>query len=330
VRVMIDANHGGEVARLAVLGRGPDPAPEAGPSTAPAGEVARLAVPLPRPAPDEHRAVTPRRLDEERPRRRPALSPSRAADFKQCPLLYRFRVVDRLPEQRSPAQVRGIVVHAVLERLFGLPAPERLPGRAHGLLAEVAAELTPEDRALLDEADAARLVDAYFTMEDPTRLSPQACEVFLEAELESGVGLRGYVDRLDVDAAGELRIVDYKTGTAPRAVFEARALFQLKFYALVLLRSRGVLPRQLRLLYLGDGESLGLRPGREELERFERTLVALWRAVQRAAPTGDFRPSPGRLCTWCSHQAVCPAFGGTPPPYPGWPGEPAGDQDAQP
>jgi putative RecB family exonuclease len=268
----------------------------------------------------------PRRPDE-RPRRRPALSPSRAGDFKQCPLLYRFRVVDRLPEQRSPAQVRGIVVHAVLERLFGLPAPERVPARAHELLAEVVAELTPEDRALLDGADAARLVDAYFAMEDPTRLSPQACEVFLEAELESGVELRGYVDRLDVNAAGELRIVDYKTGAAPRAVFEARALFQLKFYALVLLRSRGVLPRQLRLMYLGDGESLSHRPGHEELERFERTLVALWRAVQRAAPTGDFRPSPGRLCSWCSHQAFCPAFGGTPPPYPGWPDDRSGDQE---
>ncbi|MCD2194973.1 RecB family exonuclease [Actinomycetospora endophytica] len=278
-----------------------------------------LAVPLPRPAPDGARPVTPLRLDEERPRRRPALSPSRAADFKQCPLLYRFRVVDRLPEERSPAQVRGIVVHAVLERLFGLPALERVPTRAHALLAEVVAELTEQDRALIDEADAARLIDAYFAMEDPRRLAPEACEVFLEAELESGVGLRGYVDRLDVNAAGDVRIVDYKTGTAPRAVFEARALFQLKFYALVLLRSRGVLPRQLRLMYLGDGESLSYHPERDELERFERTLVALWQAVLRAAPTGDFRPNPGRMCGWCSHQATCPAFGGTPPAYPGWP-----------
>jgi putative RecB family exonuclease len=296
---------------------------------APAGQ--QLAVPLPRAAPDEPRQVTPRRLDEERPRRRPALSPSRAADFKQCPLLYRFRVVDRLPERRSPAQVRGIVVHAVLERLFGLPAAQRVPARARALLAEVAAELTEADRALLDAAGAARLVEAYFAMEDPTRLAPEACEVFLEAELDSGVGLRGYVDRLDVGAGGELRIVDYKTGAAPRALFEARALFQLKFYALVLLRSRGVLAHQLRLMYLGDGESLSLRPGREELERFERTLVALWDAVLRAAPTGDFRPSPGRMCAWCSHQAACPAFGGTPPAYPGWPDDArddhAGDQE---
>ncbi len=243
------------------------------------------------------------------------------------PLLYRFRVVDRLPEQRSPAQVRGIVVHAVLERLFGLAAPERVPARARVLLDEVLAELTPEDRALVADADAIKLIDAYFAMEDPRRLSPEACEVFLEAELDSGVRLRGYVDRLDVNAAGDLRIVDYKTGAAPRAVFEARALFQLKFYALVLLRSRGVLPRQLRLMYLGDGESLSHRPERDELERFERTLVALWQAVQRAAPTGDFRPSPSRMCTWCSHQASCPAFGGTPPAYPGWPDDQSKDQE---
>src|SRR4051794_1522843 len=65
----------------------------------------------------------------------PALSPSRAADFMQCPLLYRFRVVDRLPEAPSAAAVRGTVVHAVLERLFDLPAPERTPAAAHRLLA---------------------------------------------------------------------------------------------------------------------------------------------------------------------------------------------------
>ncbi|MCD2187505.1 RecB family exonuclease [Actinomycetospora soli] len=262
----------------------------------------------------------PRTSPEDRPRRRPALSPSRAGDFKQCPLLYRFRAVDRLPERRSPAQLRGIVVHAVLERLFALDPPLRRPERAHGLLAEVVAELDATDRELLgDPAAAGALVDAYFAMEDPRRLRPEACEVFLETELASGVGLRGYVDRLDVSPDGDVRIVDYKTGAAPREVVEARALFQLKFYALVLLRARGVLPRQLRLMYLADGQSLTHSPTVAELERFERTVVALWAAILRAAPTGDFRPNPGRMCGWCAHQAVCPAFGGTPPDYPGWP-----------
>ncbi len=48
------------------------------------------------------------------------LSPSRAADFMSCPLKYRFRVIDRLPERPSPAAARGTVVHAVLERLYGV------------------------------------------------------------------------------------------------------------------------------------------------------------------------------------------------------------------
>ena len=46
--------------------------------------------------------------------RRPSLSPSRAADFKTCPLLYRFRTIDRLPEKKSLAAVRGTLVHSVL------------------------------------------------------------------------------------------------------------------------------------------------------------------------------------------------------------------------
>ncbi|HEY6295695.1 MAG TPA: PD-(D/E)XK nuclease family protein, partial [Streptosporangiaceae bacterium] len=62
------------------------------------------------------------------------MSPSRAADFMTCPLLYRFRVIDRLPEPPSPATARGTLVHAVLERLFDLPAAQRSPEAARALV----------------------------------------------------------------------------------------------------------------------------------------------------------------------------------------------------
>ena len=64
----------------------------------------------------------------------PSLSPSRAGDFLTCPLLYRFRVIDRLPEPPSPAAARGTLVHAVLERLFDNPPAERTPPAAHSLV----------------------------------------------------------------------------------------------------------------------------------------------------------------------------------------------------
>ena len=163
---------------------------------------------------------------------------------------------------------------------------------------------------------AAELLGNYFALEDPTRLEPESREQLVEVVVE-GVRLRGYVDRLDVSPAGDLRVVDYKTGTSPREAFEAKALFQMKFYALVLWRTRGVVPRQLRLIYLADTDTLSYSPDAEELERFERTAAGdLGRRSSRALQTGDFRPSPSRLCDWCDHKALCPAFGGTPPPYP--------------
>ncbi len=268
--------------------------------------------------------------------RRPALSPSRAADFKQCPLLYRFRAIDRLPEPPSTAQLRGSVVHAALEQLYGLPAPQRGVATAQALVEpawdrviaekpELAADFGSEQRtSLLKEACA--LLSGYYRLEDPTGFDPQSCEQRVEVELADGTLLRGFIDRIDVAPTGELRVVDYKTGKAPpaaRALAEFKALFQMKFYAVALLRSRGVLPTRLRLIYLADGQLLDYAPDRDELLRFEKTLAAIWRAIQSAAATGDFRPSRSRLCDWCPHQALCPVFGGTPPPYPGWPEQPA-------
>src|SRR5687768_7252706 len=63
-----------------------------------------------------------------------ALSPSRAGDFMTCPLMYRYRTIDRLPEAPSPDAARGTLVHKVLEDLFDLPAPERTPERAADML----------------------------------------------------------------------------------------------------------------------------------------------------------------------------------------------------
>jgi putative RecB family exonuclease len=258
-----------------------------------------------------------------------SLSPSRAADFKACPLLYRFRCVDRLPEEPSLAATRGTLVHAVLEELFDRPAAERTVEAARALLPAAwqrVREEEPEvERLFADDLDgnefaewmasAATLLGNYFRLEDPTALEPESREQLIEVVVD-GVRLRGYVDRLDVNPAGDLRVVDYKTGSTPREAFEAKALFQMKFYALVLWRTRGVVPRQLRLMYLSDVDTLSYAPEAEELMRFERTVLAIWAAIQRAMQTGDFRPSPSRLCDWCSHKALCPAFGGTPPPFP--------------
>lgn len=265
---------------------------------------------------------------------RPAsLSPSRAADFMRCPLLYRFRVIDKLPEKPSAAATRGTVVHAVLERLFDAPAAERtapraramVPGEWERLLAakpELAELFKEEGGAPAPErlaewlTGAQTLVEQWFSLEDPTRLEPAERELFVETELESGLTLRGIIDRLDIAPTGDVRIVDYKTGKAPAPQYSGEALFQMKFYALVLWRLRGTVPRRLQLVYLGSGDVLTYDPDERDLLAVERKVQALWEAIRMATETGAFLPRQTKLCGWCDHQAHCPEFGGTPPPYP--------------
>jgi putative RecB family exonuclease len=259
-----------------------------------------------------------------------SLSPSRAGDFLTCPLLYRFRVIDRLPEPPSHAAARGTLVHAVLEHLFDSPAAARTPAAAHALVEPQWSRLLaeePELAGLFDSeeergawlAEATVMLDRYFTLEDPRRIEPAHRELSVEAELASGLRLRGYIDRLDVAPGGETRIVDYKTGGAPPEEFEARALFQMRFYALVLWRAQHRVPKLLQLMYLGNGVIVRYEPDETDLLATERKVEALWQAIERARRNRDWRPRPGRICEWCAHQAICPAFGGTPPPVPDGP-----------
>jgi putative RecB family exonuclease len=257
-----------------------------------------------------------------------ALSPSRASDFMQCPLLYRFRVIDKLPQAPSAAAARGTLVHAVLERVFDLPAAGRTLDAAAAMVGPQWAallEAEPELAELVDSddpealglwvKDAVALVERWFTLEDPTRLEPAERELYVETDLD-GLTLRGYVDRLDIAPTGEIRVVDYKTGRSPSELFEGKALFQMKFYALVLWRLHGTIPRMLQLVYLGNSEIVRYTPDEADLRATERKLKALWRAIEHAAITGDWRPRTSRLCDWCDHRALCPAWGGTPPELP--------------
>jgi len=258
----------------------------------------------------------------------PSLSPSRAGDFMTCPLLYRFRVIDRIPERPSREAVRGTVVHQVLEDLFDLAPAERTLARATSMLPAAWELVRSQDEAAATQlfetaeeaeewlASAVPLLETYFRLEDPSRLDPAERELRVETTLDDGLVLRGYVDRLDRNAAGDTRVVDYKTGKAPGEGFEQKALFQMRFYALVLWRATGTVPRMLQLLYLGNEQVLRYEPEESDLLATERKVKALWAAIQRAHETGDWRPSPSKLCGWCDHQSLCPAYGGTPPPLP--------------
>ncbi|MDN5894430.1 MAG: PD-(D/E)XK nuclease family protein, partial [Nocardioides sp.] len=91
--------------------------------------------------------------EDARPKR---LSPSRAGDFLQCPRMYAAKVVDKIPDPPTAAQAKGVLVHQVLEDLYGWPVAHRTLENAQAHLAEAWVKVVhpDENRDYLDHMDA--------------------------------------------------------------------------------------------------------------------------------------------------------------------------------
>ncbi|HEX5947452.1 MAG TPA: PD-(D/E)XK nuclease family protein [Acidimicrobiales bacterium] len=249
------------------------------------------------------------------------LSPSKVSSFTDCALAFRFSAIDRLPEPPTPAATKGTLVHAALERLHLLPAAERTPEAGLACLDEAAAELRSDpdylgldlstEQAATFHAEAADLVRNYFQLEDPTAIQAIGLELKVEAEID-GIRLRGIIDRLELDADGELIVTDYKTGSAPSTQHERKRLSGVHIYSLLCEQLLGRRPRSVQLLYLKAPLAITTVPTDRSTRGTRRTLGAVWQAVERACEREDFRPQRSRLCDWCAFQAYCPSFGGDP------------------
>lgn len=243
------------------------------------------------------------------------LSPSRLSDFINCPQLYKYRVIDRLPEPLSLDAERGTLVHDILEEIFNFPQPERTIDQALEILPskwEIQQESKPELRELitsqkewLDRVIA--LLKNYFSLEDPRSFESTYRELHVESTLSDLIYLHGYVDRLDIAPTGEVRIVDYKTGKAPKPGWEEKAFFQLQIYALLYWRNENVIPKLLQLIYLGDSQILKSAPTEAELQRTERKVLNLADEINRAMSEDKWSTKPSRLCDWCYFKTICPA-----------------------
>lgn len=258
-----------------------------------------------------------------------SLSPSKVSAFRDCALAFRFSAIDRLEEPPSPHATKGTLVHRALERLFWHhDAGDRGREEARAELEAAWEELEGSgelDALALDRderrgflADADSLVEGYLRLEDPNRVTPIGVELTLEAHV-GGTLLRGIIDRLDVDAEGELVVVDYKTGRVPSANQEQQRLGGVQFYALLCEQVLGRRPAKVRLMYLRQPVCIEADPSDQAIEGLRRRTTAVWAAIERACAADDFRPKPSALCGWCAFKALCPAFGGDPSLAASWP-----------
>jgi putative RecB family exonuclease len=246
------------------------------------------------------------------------LTPSKLGKFVSCPLSFRYSYIDHIPEPATIYQVRGTLVHRALQVLFSdTAAGERTEEAAAAALDAAWAEVesSPDVTGLgLDEGatrtflrEAAALVAHYFSLEDPTAVHAVGLELDLRAPF-GNVELRGIIDRVDRLANGDLVVIDYKTGRAPRPEQSRGRLAGVQFYAFLCQQVLGARPSEIRLMYLKDRVVIVESPTDQSMRGLQQRARAVWSAIERACESEDFRPNPTPLCKSCAYQSLCPAF----------------------
>ena len=249
------------------------------------------------------------------------LSPSRVDSFLKCPLAFRFSSIEHLPEPPSAPATKGSLVHRALELLLALPAAERTRAAGDECFEQAAAEYLsdPDFTGLhLSDAesaeffaDARRLAQGYFDIENPTDVQPVGLELRVEAPV-GDVLLRGIIDRLELDAEGRYVITDYKSSTAPPPAYQAEKFHQLQSYAYMVEHVYGQRPATLRLMYLRCGSVISSTPTGPSLRAAANRTTAVHQAVATACSTGNFAAKRSNLCSYCFFKDWCPEFGGDP------------------
>ena len=251
-------------------------------------------------------------------------SHSSISAYRECPLRYGYRYVERLPGEVRPGQYAfGSSVH----RAFEVYVLARIRARADGfggpepqlLRATVDAELDASGLAP-DEIAEARLRAApvlahFFAMDAGRDAEPVAVELGFGVDVSipgrsDVVRFVGYLDRVDRAPDGTTEIVDYKTGR-PRDQANVDRDRQLTAYAFAAARGAlrdpttgEILPPASRVgLYFADaGTLVWTTRDADQLAAFEADLVETVGRIR----SRDFPARPERWrCDWCECGKTC-------------------------
>ena len=264
----------------------------------------------------------------------PKFSYSKLDTFVQCPMKYKYKYVDGNYVQSDAVHLDlGNLLHKVLEIKYrniieGIP-------NDYAYLKEVylkgIAEDTDKDKGnFIIGVNAIKEKfgeDTFFEVNTKSNLSyedklktflyylendsigeqwkPLAVEINFNFEYEGKVILNGFIDRIDINDKGKLRVVDYKSSNK---VYEDKDLttpLQMFIYALACENIFGKTPVEFMydMILLGE-KQLACTKGyyKRGLKKLNKILDSIFEAEK----TGLYAPKATPLCHWCDFSVTNP------------------------
>jgi RecB family exonuclease len=239
------------------------------------------------------------------------LSFSRVDTYQLCPRKFRYAYIDRLPSVPSPHLSFGSSIHAALEAFYdrklpGCPSEDELLGFLYEGWETAGFQALTREEQLEYYRHAQDVLRRFHHRAAPTYRLPAATEAWFELPIGYEAVVVGSIDRVDVDDAGDLHVIDYKTNRKVKDRTRVAGSLQLAIYALACRHLYGILPASVSLDFVVPGVVVTV--GLEELDLDAARQAVLDTAT--AVRAERFDPTPNRLCDWCDYREVCPAWAG--------------------
>ncbi len=246
---------------------------------------------------------------------------SKLSLYEECPLKYKFKYVDKLPEKPKPYFAFGNSVHAALE-FFHDPSHKEAPPLDR-LLAAFKEEWDAKDwrakgypdpsRSDADYQNGLKMLTGYYKKHHAAFAPPFLVEYSTDVAVD-GLLVRIIADKIEHAGNGELVLIDYKTGRdvkrSPDQLHMYQKICELDPELREKLAERYGVPaaslkvRELRFYHVPSLKEYTFA----RADDFEIGLF--WERVLRAADgvkEGRFPARPGDFqCRFCDFRSSCP------------------------
>ena len=243
------------------------------------------------------------------------LSYSSISTYEQCPLKWKFHYIDRIPEEPKPFFTFGSVMHDVMEFFYvekegGKKKNPRVRAPSVDELLSYYNEIWSsegyESREQEDDYRALgeKIIREYHEQHAPKFTMPIATEQHFRIEV-NGIGIQGYIDRVDKISPESVGILDYKTSKNPFQLPQVEKNEQLALYQMAFEELYGKRVERLTLYHLRSNMdfTVGRRPD-SMIESLKKKIIDVAESIENE----EFEPKKGPLCAYCDYQHLCPYF----------------------